>query len=124
VIKVAIPLLHVSSSGAAEEFYCNALGFKKEFAYRVDDTRADPCYMGMSRDGISMHVSSFSGDGVVGGVANLIVDDVDALHAEFVAKGVAIDPNNPVDQTWGNREMYVRDADGNCIRFVQWGPSE
>jgi uncharacterized glyoxalase superfamily protein PhnB len=123
VIKLAIPLLHVSSSGAAEEFYCNALGFKKEFAYRVDGTRADPCYMGVSRDGISMHISSFSGDGVVGGVANLIVDDVDALHAEFVAKDVAIDSNNPVDQTWGNREMYVRDVDGNCIRFVQWGPS-
>ncbi len=45
---------------------------------------------------------------------------MDELHAEFVAKGVTIDLA-PVDQTWGNREMYVKDADGNCIRFIQEG---
>jgi len=38
------------------------------------------------------------------------------LHAELVAKGVVI-AVGPVDQTWGTREMYVRDADGNCLRF-------
>jgi hypothetical protein len=25
----------------------------------------------------------------------------------------------PVDQTWGNREMNVKDADRNCVRFIQ-----
>ncbi len=45
---------------------------------------------------------------------------MDELHAEFVAKGVTIDLA-PVDQTWGNREMDVKDADGNCIRFIQQG---
>jgi uncharacterized glyoxalase superfamily protein PhnB len=76
--------------------------------------------MGLSRDGIWMNVSSFSGDGVSGGVVNLIVEDVDALYAEFVAKGVKTDANHPVDQTWGSREMYVRDLDGNTMRFIQW----
>ena len=74
--------------------------------------------MGISRDGIWLHLSSFSGDGVAGGVVNLLVDDVDALHAEFVAKGVPI-AVEPVDQTWGTREMYVKDADGNSLRFQQ-----
>jgi uncharacterized glyoxalase superfamily protein PhnB len=60
----------------------------------------------------------FSGDGVSGGVVNLIVEDVDALHAELVAQGVRID-TGPVDLTWGTREMYVKDADGNCIRFIE-----
>jgi uncharacterized glyoxalase superfamily protein PhnB len=27
----------------------------------------------------------------------------------------------PTDQTWGNREMYVKDPDGNAIRFVRQG---
>lgn len=120
MIKTAIPLLHVASSLSAEDFYSNKLGFRKEFAYRSNDTKADPCYMGISRDDVWLHVSSFSGDGLSGSVANLIVDDVDALHAEFAAKGVRIDLA-PVDQTWGNREMYVRDADGNCVRFIQYG---
>ena len=118
MIKVAIPLLHVSNSAAAEEFYCNQLGFRREFAHCADDTKPDPCYMGVSRDGVWLHLSSFSGDGVSGGVANLIVDAVDALHAEFVAKGIRIDVG-PVDQTWGSREMYVKDADANCLRFIQ-----
>jgi len=46
------------------------------------------------------------------------VEDVDALHAELVAKGVRID-TGPVDQTWGTREMYVKDADGNSVRFIE-----
>jgi uncharacterized glyoxalase superfamily protein PhnB len=65
-----------------------------------------------------LHLSSFPGDGVCGGVVFLAVDDVDVLHAELVAKGVTIDVA-PVDQTWGSREMYVKDADGNCVRFIQ-----
>jgi uncharacterized glyoxalase superfamily protein PhnB len=49
---------------------------------------------------------------------NLLVDDVDALHAEFVAAGVTVD-TPPIDQTWGTREMYVKDADRNSVRFQQ-----
>jgi len=118
MLKLAIPLVHVSNSTAAEDFYCNRLGFRREFAHRVDEAKADPCYMGVTRDGVWLHVSSFSGDGVSGGVVNLIVEDVDALHAELVARGVRID-TGPVEQTWGTREMYVKDADGNCIRFIE-----
>src|SRR5512146_1084832 len=115
--KLAIPLVHVSNSAAAEDFYCNRLGFRREFAYRVDEAKPDPCYMGLSRDGVWLHISSFSGDGIAGGVVNLLVDDVDALHAELVAKGVRID-TGPVNQTWGTREMYVKDGDQNSIRFI------
>jgi catechol 2,3-dioxygenase-like lactoylglutathione lyase family enzyme len=118
LLKLAIPLVHVSNSAAAEAFYCDRLGFRREFAHRGDERLADPCYMGLTRDGVWLHLSSFSGDGVAGGVVNLLVDSVDALHSEFVAKGVAIDLI-PTDQTWGTREMYVKDADRNCLRFIQ-----
>ena len=117
MIKVAIPLLHVSDSAGAAEFYCKRLGFRMEFAHRGDEAMADPCYMGIERDGVWIHLSSFSGDGVSGGVVNLLVENVDALHADFVAKGVPI-AVGPVDQTWGTRDMYVKDADGNCVRFM------
>jgi catechol 2,3-dioxygenase-like lactoylglutathione lyase family enzyme len=116
MIKMAFPLLHVSNADAARDFYCGKLGFRLEFAHRGDESLPDPCYMSISRDGVWIHLSSFSGDGVAGGVVNLLVDDVDALHQEFVAKGVTI-AVEPVDQTWGTREMYVRDADRNCLRF-------
>jgi hypothetical protein len=56
--------------------------------------------MGLMCDDVVLHLSSFPGDGVPGGVANFIVDDVDALHAEFVRNGVPIQLE-PTDQTWG-----------------------
>lgn len=116
MFKLAIPVLHVSSSAAAAEFYCDRLGFSQKFDYRPFGG-LDPCYMGLTRDGVDLHLSSFSGDGVSGGVVFLLVEDVDVLHAELVAKGVPISLE-PTDQSWGNREMYVEDADGNSIRFV------
>jgi uncharacterized protein YndB with AHSA1/START domain len=108
MLKATIPLLHVSSTAAAEQFYCGKLGCRVEFNHQG--------YMGVSRDGILLHLSSLSGDGVAGNAVNVVVDDVDALQAEFAAKGVTI-AVGPVDQTWGTREMYVKDADGNSIRF-------
>jgi catechol 2,3-dioxygenase-like lactoylglutathione lyase family enzyme len=120
LFKYAVPVLHVSSSVAAEDYYCNRLGFRRQFAYRQDAAKPDPCYIGLARDGVWLHLSSFSGDGVAGGVVYLAVEDVDTLHAELVAKGVPID-TGPVDQTWGNREMYVRDPDRNSIRFIREG---
>lgn len=117
MLKLVIPVLHVSNSTAAKQFYCSGLGFQQTFAYRPDESLADPCYLGLSRDGVLLHVSSFPGDGLAGGVVNFIVTDVDALHAEFVKNGVPIELE-PTDQTWGNREMYVEDEDGNSIRFV------
>jgi len=117
MLTCAIPALHVSSSTAAEQFYCVGLGFQQRFAYRPDEGRADPCYMGLIRDGVHLHVSSFLGDGVAGSATNFIVDDVDALHDEFRGRGVPIQLP-PTNQDWGNREMYLEDADGNSIRFV------
>lgn len=85
---------------------------------RLDESKADPCYMGFRRDDAVLHVSSFPGDGVSGGVAYVAVDDVDELHRELAAKGVPID-TGPINQSWGNREMYVKDMDRNSIRFTQ-----
>jgi catechol 2,3-dioxygenase-like lactoylglutathione lyase family enzyme len=118
MFKFAIPVLHATSSTAAEKFY-ERLGFTQEFAYRPFGG-ADPCYMGLTRDNVELHVSSFSGDGVAGGVVFLGVEDIDELHEELKAKGVVI-ALEPTDQSWGNREMYVHDPDNNSIRFVHRG---
>jgi len=114
----AVPVLHVSDASAAEQFFCGQLGFLRTFAYRPDPARANPCYLGVARDDALLHLSSFDGDGRPGSVVYLIVDDIDQLHGELLERGVAIDMP-PTDQSWGNREMYIRDLDGNRIRFVK-----
>ena len=117
MIRRAIPLLHVSNTARALRFYCHGLGFRLEFEHRPEGVTADPCYLGISRDGVWLHLSSFPADGNPGTVTNLMVDNVDHLYTEFKAKHVHID-TPPMDQTWGSREMYVKDHDGNCLRFV------
>lgn len=112
----AIPVLHITEAEAAEAFYCGMLGFRLEFEARASEAKRDPCYMGVSRDGAMVHLSSHAGDGMLGGVVLLLCDDVDSLHAEFVARGAQIHLA-PVDQTWGMRELYVRDPDRNSVRF-------
>jgi len=118
MIKVAIPLLHVSDPALAENFYCHKLGFEKTFEYRPFGD-SGPCYFGVLRDGIRIHLSSFPEDGAVSSAVVLVVDNVDALYDEYSAKEVSVDLP-PTDQSWGNREMYINDADKNSIRFTQW----
>ena len=122
MIQLAIPLLHVSDPIAAETFYCGQLGFTKTFDYRPFGD-SGPCYFGIVRDGVRVHLSSFPEDGKAGNAIVLVVDDVDAMYEEYSSKGVKIDLE-PTDQSWGNREMYVDDADHNSIRFTQWSSSD
>lgn len=117
MIRTAVPLLRVADSRRALEFYRDRLGFTLRSSNQADPALPDPCYLAFERDGVWLHVSSFPGDGVLGSAANLFVEDVDALHRELLARGVWI-ALEPTDQTWGNREMYVRDPDGNAIRFI------
>lgn len=113
----AIPIFQVSDSRAAEAHYCGRLGFQLAWAMRPVEGSDDPCYMEVEREGVTLHLSSFSGDGAKGSAAMVRVPDVDALHREFLARGVEID-TGPVDQTWGLREMYIKDADRNSLRFT------
>jgi len=122
MLKLAIPLLHVSDPVAAEKFYCDKLGFQKTFAYRPFG-EPGPCYFGLERDSIRIHLSSFRDDGKPGSAVVLVVEDVDALYKEFTLKKTVIDLV-PTDQSWGNREMYIKDPDENSIRFTQWSNKE
>lgn len=116
MFQQAIPVMHVGSSQVSEEFYCRGLGFQIESINR-DPQSADPSYLSLVRGGARLHLSSFCDDGVPGSLVYLQVDDVDALYAEFQARHVPIDLP-PTNQTWGNREMFVRDPDRNKIVFV------
>lgn len=116
MFKAAIPLVHVASSQEAMDFYRDRLGFAVRSTYRLDASRDDPAYHVMVRDEAILHVSSFSGDGVAGGVVNFVVTDIEQLHDDLVRRGVDVGAG-VMDQTWGTREVYVRDPSGNKIRF-------
>ena len=62
-------------------------------------------------DGIAVHASESRGDGVGPVVVYFRVTGVDALASQA---GVEAE-----DQSWGMREFWLRDADGNTYRFGQ-----
>jgi len=109
----------------ALEFYTGVLDFE-----RVDgaDSLDDPTFSVVSREGDQLFLSSHRGDGVFGAVVAVMTDNVDALFREYRGRGLQTpgDPESPqevhegpIDQSWGTREFYVDDPDGNTLRFVQ-----
>jgi lactoylglutathione lyase len=50
--------------------------------------------------------------------AMIWVDDVDQIYDEITVRG-ALTTLPPTDQTWGNREAYIRDPDGNVLVFAK-----
>ena len=118
MFQTAIPVIQVSGAIAAEEFYCKGLGFKLLSAWRPDQTKDDPCYMTLVRDEARLHIHSFRSGTTGAGAVYVFVDDADALYAELMANAVPVS-GPPIDQTWGTREIAVRDADRNVVTFGQ-----
>jgi uncharacterized glyoxalase superfamily protein PhnB len=117
MITSAIPVIAVSDSARAEDYYCRVLGFQKMFAYPPDAARPDPRYLGVARDGVWLHLQSYKPQRAGMTDAFLWVADVDRLHAELSARGAVVQLP-PTNQTWGTREMGVRDPDGNVLVFA------
>jgi catechol 2,3-dioxygenase-like lactoylglutathione lyase family enzyme len=110
---------------AALAFYTGVLDFERVDG---DDTLDDPCVSALARGGDYIFLSSHRGDGEFGQAITVLTDDVDALFRKFRQRGLATPGNpdapqmvheGPIDQSWGTREFYVDDPDGNTLRFTQ-----
>lgn len=117
MIRSVVPVISITDSARAEDYYSRVLGFTRTFLYQADPQRTDPCYFGMERDGVALHLESYRPDRA--GIAGVFfwVEDVNALYQEFIARGATIQLP-PTDQTWGTREIHVRDPDGNVLGFA------
>jgi catechol 2,3-dioxygenase-like lactoylglutathione lyase family enzyme len=88
----------------------------------------DPTVSVLMRGGALLLLSSHGGDGTFGQAIVVVTDNVDALFRKFRARGLKTPGNpdapaevheGPIDQSWGTRELYVNDPDGNTLRFVE-----
>lgn len=118
-----IPTLRCRRMQNSITFYTTILGFE---CLGSDPPGGDPSFSVLAREGDRIFVSSHAGDGAFGQAIVIPVDDVDALFHQLRSRG--LDPTGrpespvytgPTDQTWGTREFYVDDPDGNTVRFVQ-----
>lgn len=112
-----VPTLRMFDVAKTREFYLDYLGFTVDFEHRFHDNA--PLFMGISRDGLVLHLSEHHGDGSPGVHVTVEVTGVDELHRELHAKAYRY--MNPGIQTteWGTRDVGVIDPVGNRLTFSE-----
>lgn len=120
-----IPTVRCRHMQTAIDFYVGILDFE---LVDSDLDLSDPCFKVLSRKGELLFLSSHQGDGTFGQAIAVLTDHIDGLFQAFRKQGLRTpgDPafpvtvhQGPIDQSWGTREFYVDDPDGNTIRFIQ-----
>jgi catechol 2,3-dioxygenase-like lactoylglutathione lyase family enzyme len=120
-----IPTVRCRSMKTSLAFYTGVLDFERVDG---DDDLDDPSFSALARDGDPLYLSSHRGDGEFGQAVVVTTTDVDALFRRFRERGLRTSGNpdapemvheGPIDQSWGTREFYVDDPDGNTLRFTQ-----
>jgi len=126
-----IPTVRCRRMEISIDFYTKVL----DFDCVEDGGDRDPTVSALMRGGSLLLLSSHGGDGTFGQAIVVVTDSVDALFHKFRTRGLKTPGNpdapaevheGPIDQSWGTRELYVNDPDGNTLRFVEGfgiGPS-
>lgn len=117
-----IPIMKCKNIAESLAFYIDILGFELQDAR---STPADPV-INLLQGSAEIQLSILGGDSVFGCAVNIMTDEVDDLFKKFVGRGLDTSgkPESPVhqgplDQTWGLREFYVDDPNGNTLRFAK-----
>ena len=116
-----IPIIKCRNLEESIRFYTTILGFV------LKEPNTDPAspVVDLIKGEAQLQLSILDGDSEFGCAVNIVVEEVDELFRAFVERG--LDTSNkqespvhqgPLDQTWGMREFYVDDPDGNTLRFV------
>ncbi|MCP3969711.1 MAG: hypothetical protein GY717_05240 [Rhodobacteraceae bacterium] len=111
----SIPVLRSSDYATARSFWTLTLGFA-----RGEEGGNPPRFGIFHRGRATVFVDAGQGgdpDPSPGWRAYFHSDDVDALAAEFSARGAAV--SGPMDTARGMREITLRDPDGNLLCFGQ-----
>jgi catechol 2,3-dioxygenase-like lactoylglutathione lyase family enzyme len=115
-----VPIIKCSDLKRSLRFYTEVLGFKLKYP----EASPDDCHLDLFSDGAEVQLSH---EGHFGTPINIFLESeaaVDALFAQYISRGLDTSAKKespvhqgPLDQTWGNREFYVNDPDGNTLRF-------
>ena len=110
MLRKVMPELPFTDVATAVAHYRDVLGF--EINYQQDNLGV------MDRDGMRVLLIGRTPRHSGIGSCSFYVNDADALHAELVEKGAAVQ-GPPVSHPWGLREFIVLDPEGNRLSFAQ-----
>lgn len=105
-----IPVLDCADLPAAVAEFRDALGFTVDFLWD-----GPPAYAGLERDDVEVHLRAVDHSPSIGRIS-LIVEDIEAVNADLVARGATI--TVPLDERpYGMRDLAVLTRDGHTIAF-------
>lgn len=119
-----IPIFRCSNMKAALDFYTGILDFK----LMEPGASENDWVVVLQHEDAELMLTILEGDQKMGIATNVLVDNVDEVFQKYTKRG--LDQSHkinspvhlgPIDQSWGSREFYVTDKDGNTLRFVQRG---
>lgn len=130
--KLEVVVVPVSDVDRAEHFYADQMGFVVDVDHAVNE-RIRIVQLTPPGSGCSVTIGTGLADMVPGSLKGLqlVVDDIDAAHAELSARGVPLSPIQHHDgmafvegkgDRW-NSFVFFSDPDGNG-RAIQERPSE
>lgn len=117
-----VPIMKCRNMNESLSWYTGILDFKLKYPNLTLSSQV----VNLVKDDAEIQLSTLSGDSEFGSDVNILVENVNELFRKFVERG--LDTSNredspvhrgPVDQTWGMREFYVTDPNGNTLRFGQ-----
>ena len=114
-----VPILYVTDIQRALAFYSDVL----DFTVAPYDRDLTSPVIDLLRDGAKLQLTTLR-ENPPSIAINVDVREVDELFKKYLSRG--LDPSikagspihqGPLDQSWGTREFYVTDPDGNTLRF-------
>ena len=115
MFKETNPILGTRDILRAIDFYTQRLGFTLTFR----DQGEPPNYVVYRRDAVALHMQ-FQYEHEMGTIRlRFLVEDPDALFAEFSLRGVECTAAGPRDTPWGTREFALYDLDRNALTFYR-----
>ncbi|MEO5915778.1 MAG: VOC family protein [Luteolibacter sp.] len=106
------PILGTRDFAKGVAFYTDLLGFRLLFNH-------DNNYAGFRRDNVEIHMQFQYEHEMQTTRLRFVVDDPDALFAEFEALAIFHDRTHLANTPWGTREFSFYDPDGNGLTFYR-----
>ena len=114
-ISRCVPTLRVNDAVKSCTFYCDVLGFKKNWEHRFGPEY--PLFVSVRRGPTTIFLTEHP-ECSSGALVYFYVKELHSLLAELKQNGAVLELG-PIDQPWGVREIHLRDPDGNKLRFGQ-----
>lgn len=120
-LKTVVAVLPCADLHTMLRFYVDRLGFERQWAWpeslQAGERQTDA---GVVSGDVQVFLMTDAALATRSADRELMIftDDVDAFHAECVARRAPI-VNPPVDEPWGLREFSVLDPHGNRLRFAE-----